>query len=232
MTNVGRTQLRDLPMFPLGTVLFPEMPLLLHVFEQRYRALVRDCTAGDREFGVVLITRGSEVGGGDERSDRGTVARIDDLRSLDDGRYVLAARGLERLQVEQWLPDDPYPRALIRPLPSQSAEQGGAASDDAVAKADDPDVAAAEAAVRRTRALLSELGQGAALPPDLELDRSPELALWQLCRAAPLSPFDAQRLLELDPVPVRARLLVTLMDQLADDLTRLLTEEGRERPSS
>ena len=52
-------------MFPLGSVLFPTMVLPLHIFEERYRALVTDCLAGEQEFGVCLIERGFEVGGGD-----------------------------------------------------------------------------------------------------------------------------------------------------------------------
>ena len=63
-------------MFPLGTVLLPGAVLPLHVFEPRYRALVADCLAGEQEFGVVLIERGSEVGGVDVRRDIATVARI------------------------------------------------------------------------------------------------------------------------------------------------------------
>src|SRR5687767_6923459 len=55
-----------LPMFPLGTVLFPHMVLPLHVFEPRYRVLTRRCLDGEPMFGVVLIVRGSEVGGDDE----------------------------------------------------------------------------------------------------------------------------------------------------------------------
>ena len=62
-------------MFPLGNVLFPHAQLPLHVFEPRYRALAETCLAGDGEFGVVLIERGSEVGGGDTRFSIGTVAR-------------------------------------------------------------------------------------------------------------------------------------------------------------
>ena len=51
-----------LPMFPLGSVLFPELGLPLRVFEPRYRQMVVDCLDTDRSFGVVLIERGSEVG--------------------------------------------------------------------------------------------------------------------------------------------------------------------------
>lgn len=210
---------RRLPMFPLGTVLFPRMPLLLHVFEQRYRELVGDCLADDREFGVVLISRGSEVGGGDERTDVGTVAHIDEARPLDDGRFVLAARGTERIQVMTWLPDDPYPQAIVR-VAAAADPQPTACSPD--------EVDTATSAVRRARALASELGQGSALPPDLVLAPQPEAALWQLCSIAPVSAFDSQRLLELDDPASRARLLTTLMDQLADDLARLLTQGDAE----
>jgi uncharacterized protein len=65
-----------MPMFPLGTVLFPHALLPLHVFEPRYRLMTRRVLAGDGELGVVLIERGSEVGGGDTRFGVGTVARV------------------------------------------------------------------------------------------------------------------------------------------------------------
>ena len=67
-TSQAEPLLLPLPMFPLGCVLFPHAHLPLHVFEPRYRTLTRDCLRTDREFGVVLIERGSEVGGGDSRS--------------------------------------------------------------------------------------------------------------------------------------------------------------------
>ncbi|HEX4162859.1 MAG TPA: LON peptidase substrate-binding domain-containing protein, partial [Acidimicrobiales bacterium] len=57
-----------LPMFPLSAVLFPQATMPLHVFEPRYRQLMHDCLEGDPRFGVVLIERGSEVGGGDQRA--------------------------------------------------------------------------------------------------------------------------------------------------------------------
>lgn len=106
-----------MPMFPLEHVLLPGEPLQLNVFEPRYRAMVADVLAGDRRFGVVLITRGSEVGGGDERSDVGTIARIIAHQDLPDGRIMVACRGIERLTVTGWLPDDPYPRADVQPWP-------------------------------------------------------------------------------------------------------------------
>ena len=118
-----------LPMFPLGSVLFPHAALPLHVFEARYRSLVEECLAGEPEFGVVLIERGSEVGGGDTRFGVGTVARIVDASLFPDGRYALVTVGTARLRVHEWLPDDPYPRASVEGLDDRTV--GGAAMTEA-----------------------------------------------------------------------------------------------------
>ena len=122
-------------MFPLGSVLLPSMVLPLHVFEPRYRAMVRDCLEGDREFGVTLIERGSEVGGGDQRSLVGTLAQIVRAQPFPDGRWALLVAGTERITVTEWLPDDPYPRADIEPYPDPAP-----GPDAATWKAGDPGV--------------------------------------------------------------------------------------------
>src|SRR3954467_3772112 len=120
---------KAMPMFPLGTVLFPHATLPLHLFEDRYRALAETCLQGDGRFGVVLIERGKEVGGGDSRFSVGTVARIVEAARTPDGRYLLATVGGERLRVRRWLDDAPYPRAEIDLLsepkraPTRAAEQ-------------------------------------------------------------------------------------------------------------
>lgn len=113
-------------MFPLETALLPDDELPLQIFEPRYRELVNDCLRGDRRFGVVLIARGREVGGGDERCDVGLIATIDQHRKLGFGRFALRCRMGERIQVSHWLPDDPYPRAEIDIWPDQP---GAAVSD-------------------------------------------------------------------------------------------------------
>ena len=89
-----------MPMFPLGTVLFPHALLPLHVFEPRYRLMTERVLRGDGEFGVVLIERGSEVGGGDTRFDVGTVARVVRAQELPDGGYALATVGIRRIRVD------------------------------------------------------------------------------------------------------------------------------------
>ena len=193
------------PMFPLGTVLVPGMVLPLHVFEPRYRQMVDDCMAADRTFGVVLIERGSEVGGGDVRTDIGTRAGIVRAEQQPDGRWGLIAVGLRRIRVDRWLPDAPYPRAEVSDWP------------------DDGDGAVPETAVpllRRAAALARELGMDAA-PIDLELSDDPVAAGYQAIVAAPLGPADRQSLLVAPTLADRWSLLDTL---LADQIEILEAE--------
>ncbi len=111
-------------MFPLSTLLYPHAQMPLHIFEPRYRALIHDCLAEDGEFGVVLIDRGSEVGGDDERFAMGTVAAITQASPLPDGRWVLMTQGTDRLRVAQWLEPDPYPLAMVERLDTASDPMG------------------------------------------------------------------------------------------------------------
>ncbi len=105
-----------MPMFPLGLVLLPGGVLPLNVFEDRYLQMFREILADDvnpPEFGVALITKGRDAGGGDQRAMVATSARILDMQATPDGRYVLAAVGTDRLRINAWLPDDPYPVADV-----------------------------------------------------------------------------------------------------------------------
>lgn len=104
----------ELPMFPLEWVLLPGEELSLRIFELRYTVMVGDLVrSGDPRFGVVLIARGREVGGGEQRNDVGAMASITACTELGGGRYALRCLTGERIRVGQWLPDDPYPRADI-----------------------------------------------------------------------------------------------------------------------
>jgi uncharacterized protein len=204
---------RHLAMFPLESVLFPGAILPLHVFEPRYRRMMADCLDGDRTFGVVLISRGSEVGGGDQRVGLGTEARIEDASLFPDGRWAVIAVGTRRIAVESWLPAEPYPLAVVRTV----RETPVAVAADAVE--------AAATAVRRAWALLSELGQVRApdeTPPGKTAPGDPEAAIWTWCAASPLGPLDRQRLLEIDDLAHRAAALTELSLSVADDVHRLL----------
>jgi hypothetical protein len=198
-------------MFPLSTVLFPEAGLPLHVFEERYRTLMGTCLESDGEFGVVLIARGSEVGGGDQRTDVGTIARIANVAELDDGRLLVVATGIRRIRVEEWLDDDPYPRAVVADLPDPGVDCPGDV------------LTAAEGSLRRLRSLLSELGDVPALPHSLRISGDPDGIGWQLCDMAPLVSIDLQRLLVADGLETRMRLLVDLCDAMSGDVIGLLS---------
>lgn len=185
-----------MPMFPLGSVLLPSMVLPLHVFEPRYRQLVEDVLDADEpEFGVTLIERGSEVGGGDIRAMVGCVARVVEAGRTDDGRWALVTVGIRRIRVREWQPDHPYPLALVEDWPDDEGP------DQAV---DDPTALdAVEARLRRVAALGSELG-APGLPDDLEFSDDPGLRTFQFGVMAPLGALD--RLHVLSAVGPRHRL--------------------------
>ena len=100
-------------MFPLGSVLLPGAVLQLQVFEPRYSALMNTVMATTQEFGVTLIERGAEVGGGDQRLPVGCVAKVLLAQPLGEGRWILQAIGTDRVSVDEWLPEDPYPLATV-----------------------------------------------------------------------------------------------------------------------
>jgi Lon protease-like protein len=196
-----------MPMFPLGSVLLPGAVLPLHVFEPRYRQLVIDCLAddtGDPEFGVTLIERGWEVGGGDERSPVGTVARMVRVEALDGGRYALVAVGTRRIRVNAWLPDDPYPIADVDDWPDADPDEPGL----------DERVVAMTDRLHEVLALAAELGEA---PADIDLgviSDDPLVASYHLTALAPLGPADNYRLLCSPSPAARLGLLATALDDV------------------
>jgi Lon protease-like protein len=189
-------------MFPLGGVLFPGGVVPLHVFEPRYRALTGYCLERDKRLGIVLIERGSEVGGGDVRFGVGTQGVIAHAQALPDGRWLIVVVGERRIRVERWLGEEPFPRAEVTVLDDfEPATVRSAAARDAVAQRLD-----------RYVALASELGEwpAAALP---ELSPDPALLAWEVGALGLLGPADCQRLLETDGVDERLDLLASLLDE-------------------
>ena len=145
----------SLPLFPLGTVLFPGGLLDLRVFEPRYLDMVRDCGRGDHGFGVCLILQGEEVGAPATPAAVGCEARIEDFSSSADGLLQLAVRGGRRFHVErsrvrdnglvvgevEWLPmHPPQPlrpeHALLALLLRRMVDRAGPANRLAATEAD------------------------------------------------------------------------------------------------
>jgi len=107
----------NLPLFPLRSVVVPFMELPLHIFEERYKQLLRDCLAGDRRFGVLLIREGAEVGGSAEPYGVGTVVEITEVQELSTGGFKIVAMGRQRFRVTQLWRDRPYLRCHGETLP-------------------------------------------------------------------------------------------------------------------
>jgi uncharacterized protein len=172
-----------MPMFPLSSVLFPAMPMALRVFEDRYLLMMSRVLQQDiPEFGVVLIERGSEAGGGEQRFDIGTVAHITQMET--DGRTLgLVVRGTRRVSVTRWLEDRPHPHAEVLDLPELQW-----------ADALQPLHEEAELVVRRTLAQASEFSEGQ-WPAEIGLSEDPIQSSWQLAGVAPIGPLDQVHLL-------------------------------------
>ena len=188
---------REIPLFPLNTVLFPEGPLPLRIFEARYIDLVRRCMRENTGFGVVLIREGEEAGDGPTAtSEVGTYARIVDCSGQPDGLLGIEARGERRFRIVarsrardglnfaevEWLPDE-----VRAALPEEFAELGPALD-----------------------YVLGQVGD-----PYESLERRLDDAGWvagRLAEILPLPPAHKQQCLELDDPVERLRYLRPLFE--------------------
>jgi Lon protease-like protein len=105
--DITGDDLTRLPLFPLNVVLFPGMALPLHIFEERYKAMIGDCVDKEEPFGVVLIKEGQEVGGPAEPFQIGTSARILSVEHLEESRMNIVTRGHRRfatVEIDRLLP--------------------------------------------------------------------------------------------------------------------------------
>jgi Lon protease-like protein len=186
-----------IPLFPLGTVLFPGGPLPLRIFEARYIDLVRRCLRENSGFGVVLLREGEEVGDGPtETCDVGTYARIVDFSGQPDGVLGIEARGERRFRIlerrrardglnlaeVEWLADDPSV-----PLPVEFSDLGPALD-----------------------YVLDQVGE-----PYASLERRLDDAAWVAGRLAEILPLPTghkQHCLELDDPVERLRFLRPLFE--------------------
>ena len=167
-----------MPMFPLRSVLMPVMPLSLRIFEERYLKLLGDLLGEETpEFGVVLIERGPEVGGGEKRMGIGTIASVTNIGTTEQF-YGLESVGSKRFQVNAWLPDDPYPLADVDFLPDLIWQDSLM-----------PARVHLETKVRKLLAFASEFGD-LQFGPEVEFSSDPMEACWQLAGVLPLGELD------------------------------------------
>ena len=186
------------PLFPLSTALFPRMPLPLHIFEERYKELIKDLGLWDNRFCVALIREGTEVG---EHADPylvGCLAEIVNLRPLADGKYNLVALGVERVRI---LSIDsasrPYMVGEVELWPDEGSQ------------ADAPLVARASRLFMEYASYLMDLS-GDRLG-EFTLPAEPDTLSYVLATALQIASPERQRLLELPDCAQRLRAEVGIM---------------------
>jgi uncharacterized protein len=217
---VSAAESAPMAMFPLQSALLPDEDLPMQIFEPRYTALVRDCMRDDDpRFGVVLISQGREVGGGDVRCDVGTVARITECVDLaGSGRFMLRCRTGERIRVCDWLPDDPYPRAMVQAWPD---EPGEPVTVDQLEELDDRVMALFERIAAARNVLLPD--RAVILGRDADTV-DPGLRLYALASCVPIGPADRYSVLAAPSAAERLAALSDAVDSVAAVIEFQLSE--------
>jgi len=201
------------PIFPLpNVVLFPETVLPLHVFEPRYRAMVRDAASGERRIAVALLRPGyeEEYMGSPPIHPLGTVGRIDGLRPLPDGRFLLSLVGLQRVRFEEIASDRPYRLAHTTPLPERGVDDH------------DPEIRRAKLDLLASQAcLLRELSGGESGGVVTHENVPFAVAVNGSCANLPVDAEVRQELLALDDLRQRQIRATGLIDQVLEQVLRL-----------
>lgn len=189
---------RVMPVFPLNTVVFPRMPLPLHIFEERYRQMVRDLDESDGRFCVALIEEGVEVGGEAKPHRVGCVVEVAHSRQLPDGRFYLVTFGVERVTIVSLdRTSKPYLLGTVQAWPEEKS-------------------AVAPLLVGRAARLFTEYAQyrmalsGEQLD-DFTLPDDPDVLSYVLATAIEVGTGERQRLLEAPDTATRIRSEVELL---------------------
>jgi Lon protease-like protein len=206
----------EIPIFPLSVVLFPHMPMPLHIFEERYRQMMRDCEERRTGFGVVAIREGQEVGAAADPHRVGTLAQLRHVDRFDDGRYNILVVGAIRYRIERLLTPRPYPRAEVRYLEDSAGDAERCASL----------ALEVSAAFRRYAATLRELA--GETPVELDLPIDPELLGYLVAATLRIESRHKQRLLEMDSAEDRLEECIVLLRREAVLLDQRLAQ--RELP--
>lgn len=199
---------REIPIFPLpNVVLFPNMALPLHIFEERYRRMIHDCLKSDRYLGILLLRKGWEEAAEPLPHDVGGFGQVVRAVKLPAGNYEIVVRGLGKARVLSYTQEIPYRRALV-----ELQEDEGDDSADLRAQA-------ASMVERLRKVLALRPGLGAELHAHLKLLASPrDLAYAAAAHYPDLTIYERQSILEVRTVETQ---LATITRLLNRDLARL-----------
>lgn len=190
-----------LPLFPLPVVLFPSIPMPLHIFEPRYQQMLADCLEGEERFGLVALAEPEEQ---PEPGALGCVAWIRGTNRLPDGRSNIVVQGEKRFTLERVVPSDlPYLVGDLNPFEDAPEE---------------PPAGAAEfrRLVEQYLGLLQSLSDQ--IPTELELAGEPGTLTFQVAAAADLPGVEKRNLLASRSVGERVRRLSSLLQAQTRDL--------------
>jgi Lon protease-like protein len=201
----------EIPLFPLSTVLFPHMPLPLHIFEERYRVMLRDCEEQGVTFGVVAIREGVEVGAAATPHRVGTLALLREVEKLDDGRYNLLCVGASRFRIGATSTQRPY---LVGEVEYLEDEAGDAATARRLA-------AKVTTAFSGYAERLRELTEQP--PAELQLPDDPELLSYLVSATLQVELARKQELLEMDSAASRLQRCLALLRRESVLLEKMLT---------
>ncbi len=208
----------EIPLFPLRTVLFPGMPLPLRIFEERYRVMVRELLESGGVFGVLLIREGQEVGEGAIPYNVGTTARIEESGETDDGRFVIAARGVQRFRLVRRLPPRPYPFGKIELI-----EDAPGTPNERLDRALETVRLTFPAYFRLALSLSDQWAKG------LKLPASPHGLVDFLGPWLQTDEEVKQRLIETEPAADRVALLAEIIDELLSHTREQVTDYRRKK---
>ena len=203
----------EIPLFPLGVVLFPGMTLPLHIFEERYKQMIGRCLEAQAGFGVVLIREGEEVGDPAVPYDVGTVAEIASAQQFPDGRMNLVTVGSRRFRCLEHLQERPYRLARVAWLEDGPTAPAAAELAQQVRAATEEYLAAAYAVAARPR-------------QPLELREEPTALSFQIGGLLQIAPRERQRLLETIETDARLRQELTYLEREARLLRMLLKSDN------
>ena len=195
-----------LPLFLLRTVLYPHMPMSLHVFEERYQEMMRDCLDNGTSFGVVAIREGQEVGGAAVPRPVGTLARIVHVDRLPDGRMNLLITGATRFRVGREVRGKAYAQAVVEYIEE---------TEDSVTSRD---VERLAAAFRGYLTSLRRLSPGSVEIP--ELPTSPEVLAYLVAATLETTLENRQALLEASDAHERMAMEMRILRHEEDLLNR------------
>lgn len=194
-------ELEEMPLFPLNTVLFPYATVQLHVFEERYREMVRDCLEYDRPFGIVLIREGEEVGGHAEPYMVGTAVRIVQVHHFEDGRMDIQVHGERRFRIRRFEDKRSYQVGWVEPVVELELEESPRSD------------ALAMKAREEFKLLVESLFDPRSFNVQVLFPEDPMALSFTIANLLPIENLEKQRLLETTDTNERLKGLIPLLQK-------------------